>query len=78
MLQTLETLLAAKKTARTRNKSVIQLVNEESDSKSDSSDSDFKKRPSKKAKTVKADRKAEKSVEKQVAEKTEHLSVASS
>eukprot|EP00957_Ditylum_brightwellii_P022299 1682685-Ditylum_brightwellii.AAC.1 len=37
-----------------RKKSVIELVNEESDSKSDSSDSAFKTRPFKKAKKAKA------------------------
>eukprot|EP00957_Ditylum_brightwellii_P099703 7595304-Ditylum_brightwellii.AAC.1 len=78
MVQMLGMLSAAKKTATARKKSVIELANEESDSESDSSDSAFKKRPLKKAKKVKTDRKAEKSVKKPVTEKAEHISVASS
>eukprot|EP00957_Ditylum_brightwellii_P116399 8878781-Ditylum_brightwellii.AAC.1 len=61
MAQMLGTLSVSKKTGK---KSVIELVNEESNSKSDSSDSAFKKRPAKKAKAAKTDRKADKSVKK--------------
>eukprot|EP00957_Ditylum_brightwellii_P095563 7278739-Ditylum_brightwellii.AAC.1 len=73
---------AAKKTSK---KSVIELVNEESDSELDSSNSAFVKRPAKKAKMVKVARKtkksvekAKKSVEKKVVQKTDHSSISSS
>eukprot|EP00957_Ditylum_brightwellii_P169731 12919556-Ditylum_brightwellii.AAC.1 len=77
MVQMLGTLSTTRKTA-IKKKSVIELVTEESDSESDSSDSAFEKRPSKKAKKVKVDKKFKKSVKKPVTEKKEHLSVASS
>eukprot|EP00957_Ditylum_brightwellii_P127712 9739525-Ditylum_brightwellii.AAC.2 len=78
MVQIRGMLSAAKKTATARKKSVIEFANKDSDSESYSSDSAFKKRPFKKAKKVKTDRKAEKSVKKPVIEKIEHISVASS
>eukprot|EP00957_Ditylum_brightwellii_P068264 5182519-Ditylum_brightwellii.AAC.1 len=61
-----------------RKKLVIELVNEESDSKSDSTDSAVKKRPLKKAKKANSKKIQKEKVKKPVTEKAGHLSVASS
>eukprot|EP00957_Ditylum_brightwellii_P031808 2411917-Ditylum_brightwellii.AAC.1 len=75
MVQTIPTMSVI------RNKSVTELVNEESESESDISDSAFFKRPFKKAKKTKAkklQKEKNSKVEDPVAEMAEHLSVASS
>eukprot|EP00957_Ditylum_brightwellii_P127002 9682155-Ditylum_brightwellii.AAC.1 len=72
IVQTIATMYASRK------KLVIELANEESDPKSDSSDSAFKKRPFKTAKkaNARANKKVQKEeVKKPMAKKAEHLSV---